>query len=141
MGGFLFSSNLIGFLYVSCMFIGTSYLGWKSFLLRIYWKYFSVPWSWDSSPTSIFFIILRLMLIMITQVSWMYYHRNFWFNIFDWCLVSYIISSIPEIPSSVSCILLVMLVSVILVLFSRFSISKILSVCLFFIASIFIFRS
>jgi hypothetical protein len=51
-----------------------------------------------------------------------------------------IVSSTSDILSSVSRILLAMLESVVPVLFLRFSISRILSVCIFFIASIFTFR-
>jgi hypothetical protein len=58
-------------------------------------------------------------------------------------LISLIIFSIPEILSSISCILLVLFASVVPVFFFfyRFSISRISSVCVFFIASISIFSS
>jgi hypothetical protein len=51
------------------------------------------------------------------------------------------VSSTPEILSSISCILLLILTSVIPVLFPGFSISRIASLCDFFIVSICIFRS
>jgi hypothetical protein len=54
--------------------------------------------------------------------------------------ISSIISSMPEILSSISCILL-LIIPVIPFLFSRFSISRIVSVCAFFIAFIFVFSS
>jgi hypothetical protein len=51
------------------------------------------------------------------------------------------VSSAPEIHSSISCILLVMLACMTTDLFPRFSNSRVVSLCDFFIVSISIFRS
>ena len=72
----------------------------------------------------------------------MFYVRNFLdltFSLVDISIYS-TVSSMPEILSSISYILLVMLASVVSVLFTRFFISRISSVCVFFIASITTFR-
>ena len=53
----------------------------------------------------------------------------------------FMVSSVPEIHSSISCILLVMLASMSPDFFPRFSISRVVSLCDFFIVSTSIFRS
>jgi hypothetical protein len=69
--------------------------------------------------------------------------RSFWYFAFSLTVVSLfsMVSSEPEIFSSTSYILLVMLVSMTSDLFPRFSFSRIVSVCDFFIDSTSIFRS
>jgi hypothetical protein len=124
------------------MFIDISFfrLGkWSSIILL---KIFSGPWSCGSSPSSIP-IIHRLDLFMVSQIFWMFCVRNFLDLTFSLAGVSIssIISSTPESLSSISCTLLVMFVSVVPVLLPRFSISRIPSGCIFFIASISNFRS
>jgi hypothetical protein len=78
---------------------------------------------------------------MVFQIPWIFCVRNFLALTFSLTVVSIssIVSSMPEILSSI-CVLLVMFASVVPVLFPRFSISRVSSVCVFFIASIFIFR-
>ena len=51
------------------------------------------------------------------------------------------VSSVPEILSSSSCVLLMILASITHDLFTRFSNSRVVSVCDFFIVSTYIFRS
>jgi len=60
---------------------------------------------------------------------------------FDGCINVFYGIFCPEILPSISYILLVMLVSMIPDVFPRFSISKVVSLCVFFIISISIFRS
>ena len=68
------------------------------------------------------------------------YRELFNLTFFGWCINFCIVSSTLEILSSISYILLMMLVCVISVLLSSFLISRIPSICVFFIASISIFR-
>jgi hypothetical protein len=81
-------------------------------------KIFSGPWSCDSSPSSIP-IILRLGLLMVSQISWIFCVRNFLDITFSLTgvSISFVIPSMTEILSSMSCILLVMLMSVVPILF------------------------
>jgi hypothetical protein len=85
---------------------------------------FSGPFCCDSLPSSNP-IILRLGILMVFQIFWMFCVRNFFLYFIlplTNVIISSIVSSMPDILSSISYILLVMLMSVFPVLFSRFSI-------------------
>jgi hypothetical protein len=73
----------------------------------------------------------------------MFGFRSFLLFAFSLSVVSMfsVVSSAPEILSSISCILLVMLASMAPGLFPRFSKSRVVSLCDFFIVSSSIFRS
>ena len=103
---------------------------------------FSVPLSCISSPSSIP-IILKFVLFIVSQISWMFCVKNLLDLMFSLTneSISSIVSSAPEILSSISCILLVILVSVVPVHLPRFSISRIPLVCVFFITPISVFKS
>jgi hypothetical protein len=97
-------------------------------------KIFSGPLSWESSPS--IFITLRLGFLSGSYMFWMFSVMKFLAVV----LTSDIVLSMLELFSSISSTPLVTLTLLIYVLFPRFTISRIASVCIFFIASIFIFR-
>jgi len=102
-------------------------------LLDIFWAFelriFSFFYSYYS----------KVCLFMIFQISCMVCITNVLDLAFSLTNVSIssVLSSVPEVLYVVSFILLVSVV----LLFPRFSISRITSICVFFIASISIFRS
>ena len=69
--------------------------------------------------------------------------RSFLHFAFSWSVTSMfsMVSSAPEILSSISCLLLMMLTSMTPYLFPRLSISRVVSLCEFFIGSTYTFRS
>jgi hypothetical protein len=105
-------------------------------------KIFTDPLSWKSSFLSIP-IILGFGLLIVSWISWMFWDRLFLHFAFSLIVVSVfsVVSSIPEILSSVSCILLVILASMAPDFYLSFSISRVVSLCDFFMVSTSIFRS
>ena len=103
---------------------------------------FSGPLNWDSSSPFSSPIILKLHLLIVSKIVWMFCDRKILrFNtFFDQCIYFSIVSSKPEVVSSISCILLSILASVIPVCIPTFFISRIPSVFLYFVASMSIFR-
>jgi len=123
------------------MFMGITFfrLGMFSLILL---KIFTGPLSWESSLSSIP-IILRFDLLIESWISCMFWTSSFICFTLSLTVVSRISveSSAPKILSSISCILLVMVVSTAQCLFLLFSISRVVSLCAFFLASISIFNS
>ena len=76
---FLIQSNWcsISFFYI----IGMSFFRLEKFSSMILLKIFSGPWSWDSSPSSIP-VILLLDLFIVSQISWIFCIRDFFFFFF-----------------------------------------------------------
>ena len=81
-------------------------------------------------------------LFIVSQISWILCVRHFLDSTFSLTdqSISSMVSSRAEIFSCISYILLGMLASIVPVHLPRFSISRIPSICVFFIASISIFR-
>jgi hypothetical protein len=102
-------------------------------------KISSGNWNWDSLPSCIT-LTFRLDLFIVSQSSWMLPVRNYLDLKFSLTVgsISSFVYSTPEILSSISYILLVMHVTI---LFPWFSFSRVPSGYVFFIASIFVFRS
>ena len=123
------------------MFMGISFFRLGKFSSIILLKIFTGPLSWESSLSSIP-IILRFGLLIVSWISWMFWVRSFLHFAFSLTVVSmlFMVSSAPEILSFTSCILLVMLVSITLDLFPRFPVSRVVTLCDFFIVSTSIFR-
>ena len=127
----------VGFLYVH----GHYFFRLGKVFSIILWKIFTGPLTWIASIFSIS-IILRFGLLIVYYISWMFWVRIFLYFAFSLIVVSMfsLVSSAPEILSSISLILLVLLGSMTPDLFPRFSISRFLSLCDFFIVSTSIFR-
>jgi hypothetical protein len=100
-------------------------------------KTFTVPLSWNLL-SSITIILMFGLFIWISRMLWV---RNFLHFAFSLTVVPMfsVVSFIPDIPSSISYILLVMFVPMTPDLFPRFCITRFVSVCDFFIVSIYIF--
>ena len=138
----VFLSSLFVVLYASCSFIGVFFFRLENFSSIIFLNIFSGPLSCNSSPSSTP-VILRFCHFMVSQISSMFCVKNLLdllCSLIDE-FISSIVSSVSEILSSISCILLVILVSVVPVHFPRFSIPSNPLVCIFFLASISVFKS
>jgi len=124
------------------MFMGISFFRLGKFSCMVLLKIFTGPLSWESSLSSIP-IIYRFDLLIMSWISCMFWARSFYY--FPLSLTFVLMfsteSSAPEILSSTFCILWVMLAARTPDLFSRFSISRVVSICAFSIISFSIFKS
>ena len=111
------------------MFMSISFFGLGKFSSLILLKIFTSPLSWKSSLSYIP-IIFRFGLLI---VSWVFAFCIF----FDWCVNVSMLSSAPEILF----LSLILCWRWLLISFYRFSISRVVSLCDFFIVSISIFSS
>ena len=141
---FLLWYNLICVLYASCMFIGISFYRLENFSFVVLLKIFSGPKSWDTLPSFIP-TILKLSLFIASQISWkfciFFFFLDLTFSLVD-ILIYSVVFSMPE-RVSLSFLVFCWWCLCMLFLFSLidFSIFRIPSVCVFFIASIFIFMA
>ena len=92
------------------MFMGISFFKLGKFSSIILLKIFTGPLSWKSSSIPVF---LRLGLLIVSWISWMFWVRIFLHFALSLTAMSMfsMVSSAPKILSSISCILLVMLAS------------------------------
>ena len=103
-------------------------------------KIFTVPLSWESL-LSFVPLILRFGLLLLSWNSWMFLVRSLLHFVFSLSVVS-MFSMVASAAETLFylCVLLVMLASMSPDLFPRFSISRVVFLCDFFIVSVSIFN-
>ena len=122
--------------------MGISFFRLWKFSSIILLTIFTGPLSWESS-FSFIPIFLTFGLLMVSWISWMFWVKNFVHFAFSLTVFSMfsMVSSAPEILSSISYIPLVILASITPDLFPKFCISRVVSLCNFFIVSTSSFKS